>query len=156
MVNPDVQIKSVLDTINHIKQVQFFMEQVIKSLIERARLHDASKLNEPEYSGYAGLSETLKGLQYGTDEHRAAFAPFKPIIQHHYQANDHHPEHFDKTDGIAQMNLLQLVEMFCDWKAASTRNSNTLLDSLDVSAQRFGVEPQLAKIFSNTVRDLEW
>lgn len=156
MVNQDVQIKSTLDSINHIKQVQFFMEQVIKGLIERARLHDASKLNEPEYSGYAGLSEALKGLQYGTDEYRAAFVPFRAIIQHHYQANDHHPEHFDKTDGVAQMNLLQLVEMFCDWKAASTRNGSSLLDSLDVSVQRFGVEPQLAKIFTNTARDLDW
>lgn len=34
------------------------------------------------------------------------------ILDHHYQNNDHHPEHFEL--GINGMNLLQLLEMLAD------------------------------------------
>lgn len=145
---------SLLDTILHIQLVQQHMDEVLGDLTTRAFSHDYSKLNEPELSGYAGLSDALKGLTYGTPEHKAAFAPFKQVIDHHYAVNDHHPEHFKL--GINGMNLLQLIEMVCDWKAASLRNSDTLADSLDVSFKRFGIDTQLANIIRNTVNELRW
>ncbi len=146
--------ESTRDAIRHIGMVQCYLNELIKEWITRSSVHDLSKLNEPELSGYAGLSDAVKGLKYGTDEYRAAFAPFKAIINHHYEANDHHPEHF--KNGLAGMNLLQLVEMVCDWKAASLRTSSTLEDSLEASFQRFKIEPQLAAIIYNTIRELRW
>jgi len=44
----------------------------------------------------------------------------KPAIEHHYKNNRHHPEHFN--NGIDEMNLVDLIELLCDWKAASERN----------------------------------
>jgi hypothetical protein len=146
---------SILDTIDHIQKVQRFLGIVIADLLYRSHSHDGSKLLPPELDGYAGLSEAVKGLQYGTDEHRAAFAPFKAIITHHYEANDHHPEHFQDSD-IRRMTLPQIVEMVCDWKAASTRNSESLLPSLDASFKRFGIDEQLAWIIRNTISEMGW
>lgn len=143
-----------LDAIDHIRKVQTYLMQLVIELHSRALLHDSSKLMPLELDGYAGLSDAVRGLKYGTEEYRAAFEPFKPIIQHHYEANDHHPEHFQ--GGISEMNLLQLVEMIADWKAASTRNSKTLAETLDASFKRFGIDDQLAAIIRNTVASLEW
>jgi len=43
----------------------------------------------------------------------------KPALEHHYALYRHHPEHFQ--NGIDDMNLIDLVEMFADWKASSER-----------------------------------
>lgn len=154
MATPEEQNKFTLDTINHIKAVQFFMEQVTADLAKRARLHDSSKLNPPEWEGYAEMIAELKGLEYGSLAYRAVLLRHRDTVQHHYTANDHHPEHFE--GGVSEMNLIQLVEMFCDWKAASTRNSDTLADSLESSCNRFGIDGLLKKVFKNTIRDLQW
>ena len=145
---------STKDTINHIAKVEGYLSLCADLLRIRATHHDASKLEEPELSGYAGLSDALKGLTYGTPEYRAAFAPFKEIIKHHYQYNSHHPEHW--PDGVACMSLLDVVEMICDWKAANERGNNSFSESITISVQRFGVNEQLASILKNTARELGW
>ena len=63
------------DTIEHIRFVQQKIMDLASILFNRAINHDASKLKEPELSGYAGLADAMRGLTYGTPEHRAAFAP---------------------------------------------------------------------------------
>jgi hypothetical protein len=140
--------------IEHIELVRNYVMDCAIDLRERAIAHDASKLIEPELSGYAGLAEAVKDLKYGTSEYRAAFQPFKPIIQHHYAANDHHPEHFGA--GVDGMNLLQIIEMLCDWKAASERGGGDFAESLKVSVARFEIEPQLENILRNTAKYLGW
>jgi hypothetical protein len=50
------------------------------------------------------------------------------------------------------MNLVDLIEMLCDWKAASTRhNDGNLRRSIEVNGDRFGMSPQLIKIFENSI-----
>lgn len=146
--------QQLLDTIDHIQKVQLYLQQMIDDLQNRLLVHDRSKLLPPEIDGYAGLSDAVKGLKYGTDEYKAAFAPFNVIIKHHYGANDHHPEHFQA--GIDDMDFLQIAEMIADWKAASTRNSETLTPSLEASFKRFNISEQLALIIRNTVTVLGW
>ena len=124
--------KSLIDTINHIRLVQKFMAEIISRLEKRLLLHDDSKLNEPELSGYDGLSDAPKGLEYGSTEYRAAF-----------------------QNGINDMDLIQIIEMLADWKAASTRNSDTLKTTLDKTLERFGVNDQLALII-RTIADTLW
>lgn len=145
---------SMIDTLDHITKVRQRLEAIVGALRNRALVHDQSKLEEPELSGYAVLADALQGLSYGTPEYRAAFAPFKAIIQHHYKANDHHPEHF--ANGVNDMNLLQLVEMLCDWKAASLRNSKSLNETIDKTIERFGISEQLAAIIKNTITLMDW
>jgi hypothetical protein len=54
------------------------------------------------------------------------------------------------------MNLLDLIEMFCDWKAASERhNDGNLRKSIEINGQRFSMPPELIEIFENTVEVVE-
>lgn len=110
---------STQDTLMHIAKVQMRLAEIHGHLEARGSVHDASKLEEPEKSGFDVLTFKLANLTYGTDEYRAALAEGKPTIEHHYAVNTHHPEHW--PDGIAGMSLLDIVEMLCDWKAASER-----------------------------------
>ena len=71
-----------------------------------------------------------------------------PGLQHHYRHNAHHPEHYE--DGVAGMDLLDLVEMFCDWKAASERNPKDGV-RLDHNARVYAIAPQLAQVLANTL-----
>lgn len=146
--------ESQKDTINHIAKVQSNLSTVIYNLNDRRTMHDRSKLEEPELSGYEGLSQALKGLTYGTPEHRAAFAPYKEIIQHHYASNRHHPEHWQM--GVTDMSLLDIIEMLADWKAANDRNGGDFGHSIQVSVSRFRISEQLHAILINTAKELGW
>lgn len=147
--------KSEQDTRDHIDKVRGNLNDVLHNLTRRAILHDKSKLEEPELSGYEGLSAALQGLTYGSPEYRAAFAPFKEIIQHHYASNTHHPEHW--ANGIADMSLLDIIEMLADWKAASERGNGDFKHSLEVSIARFHFDDdRIGEILTNTARELGW
>lgn len=144
------------DTHDHISKVRTRLSEAMERLSIRAALHDLSKLEEPELSGYAKLSTALASVKYGTDEYRAALAEAKPIIDHHYAANDHHPEHY--PDGIAGMSLLSLIEMVADWKGASERynTGGGIAESLAHNVKRWNIDPQLASIIANTVKEMGW
>lgn len=143
------------ETLKHIETVRYYLSQMISDLAVRRFRHDESKLDEPEKSGFDEWTPKLKEFTYGSDEYRYALAGMKPFLDHHYEKNDHHPEHFE--DGIEGMNLLQLCEMLVDWKAATSRHADgNLSKSLELNTKRFGLSPQLAKILRNTVDYLEW
>ncbi len=143
------------DTREHIAKVQARLGQAISNLIERAAHHDGSKLIEPERSGYAALQARLADIRYGTPEYREALAECRPTIEHHYQHNDHHPEHW--PNGIRDMSLLSLLEMLADWKAAGERTrEGSMRQSLDVNRRRFGPDDMLFAVLENTARELGW
>jgi len=146
--------ESQKDTLDHIDKVDENLQSITRNLVRRRYEHDASKLEEPELSGYEGLTQALKGLTYGTPEHRAAFAPYKEIIKHHYANNRHHPEHWHM--GVTDMSLLDIIEMLADWKAANDRNGGDFGHSIQLSASRFGISEQLHAILINTAKELGW
>lgn len=146
---------STADTKEHIGKVQARIHECTNNLIVRAERHDKSKLMEPEKSGYDKLTIALKDCTYGTDKYRAALAEAKPVIDHHYAANSHHPEHY--AQGIAGMSLLDIIEMLSDWKGASERTKQgSIAQSLAHNKERFGISDQLAAILENTVKELGW
>jgi hypothetical protein len=50
------------------------------------------------------------------------------------------------------MNLIDIVEMVCDWKAATLRhNDGNIYRSVEINKDRFGISPQLVAIISNTI-----
>lgn len=79
-------------TLDHIAEVRRLMGLVIDNLQSRAILHDASKLREPELSGFAALQTRLADISYGTPAYRQALAEAREVVSHHYAWNDHHPE----------------------------------------------------------------
>lgn len=54
-------------------------------------------------------------------------------------------------------DLLDLVEMLCDWKAATERhNDGDIMRSIEINEKRFNLSPQVASILRNTVERLGW
>ncbi len=142
------------DTYDHINKVQYFLNKFIKDLLDRANKHDQSKLQSPEVEKFTELTPKLAETTYGSPEFNKTKELLGPALEHHYANNRHHPEHF--KNGIAGMNLLDLVEMFCDWKASSMRhNDGNLLKSIQINSKRFDLSPQLESIFYNTADFIE-
>jgi len=143
------------DTKRHIKNVTLLIQEFRDTLGYRAFMHDDSKLQEPEKAGFDQATSRLRLLTYGSDEYKAALAELKPTLDHHYANNRHHPEHF--KNGINDMTLIDLIEMFCDWKAATLRHDDGDFGrSLEINKTRFGLSDQLLAIFKNTKDALEW
>ena len=143
------------DTLTHIRRVQALLAEMQANLMQRAIVHDTSKLASPEVEVFDRVTPKLRELTYGSDEYKASLAEMGEALQHHYANNSHHPEHY--ADGIAGMSLLDLVEMLADWKAATERHADgSIVRSIDQNAGRFGYSDQLQSIFHNTIRELGW
>jgi hypothetical protein len=120
-------------------------------LATRAVEHDKLKLESPEVEIFTEYTPILANLTYGSDEYNQALEGLDVALQHHYANYRHHPEHF--PNGINDMNLVDIVEMLCDWKASSLRqHDGNLLKSIEVNAERFGYDEQLKQIFLNTAK----
>ncbi len=64
-------------------------------------------------------------------------------------------EHKEANSGINDMTLIDIIEMFCDWKAASLRHADgDFLESLEYNRKRFNISEQLHDIFLNTANAL--
>lgn len=144
---------SSLDTFNHIRDVQELLSLVFNELVVRGINHDDSKLHDPEKSLFDEYSPKLKNCTYGSDEYKQYLIELKVALDHHYQKNSHHPEHYE--NGIGGMDLLDIIEMLCDWKAATKRHvDGDILKSIEINADRFGIDDQLKQILLNTVMRL--
>lgn len=99
---------SSVDTLAHINRVRDLLDEAIGNLSQRAAVHDASKLVEPEKSAFDRLKAlSLSGMAYGSDEYRACLRAEKPAIEHHYKANSHHPEYFPARDAEPMATVLR-------------------------------------------------
>ena len=140
-----------VDTIKHIEKVRYYIRIMTDKLTTRGVNHDRTKLKSPEVELFTEYTPRLASTQYGSEEYKESLAGLKPALDHHYANSRHHPEHFNK--GISDMNLVDIVEMLCDWKAASERQRDgNLLKSIEQNAQRFGYDDQLKQIFLNTAK----
>lgn len=137
------------DTLAHIQRVRHFLRVMEWELLQRAWNHDASKLEEPEKSAYDRAVPEMRQHPFGSPELKAATEVLGPALKHHYEHNSHHPEHY--PDGLAGMDLLDVVEMLCDWRAAAERPPGDGTVRLEVSRERFGIGDQLAAILRNTL-----
>jgi hypothetical protein len=146
---------SLKGTVDHINSVREKLYLVITELLGRALNHDKSKTESPEKEAYDIFTPRLSSVEYGSQEYWDALREMKPTLEHHYLNNRHHPEFFeDQVDG---MNLIDLLEMLCDWRAAGERQPNSsILKSIDINAERFNISPQLKQILQNTASYMEW
>lgn len=178
---------STNDTLVHIGQVRGFINEVILELSARAIEHDASKLEEPEKTLFDAYTPMLALLTYGSDEYKRALSELRPALEHHYANNSHHPEHYKEAvclvpcgwegdrdeakplcprcggsvhfsrGGVDGMDLMDLAEMLCDWKAATLRHDDgDIMMSIEINTERFGLSPQLVHILRNTVENMRW
>lgn len=147
MTIPECQV----ETQKHIENVRKYVKLFSDALAIRGIEHDRLKLETPEVEVFAEYTPQLASVTYGSEEYSKILENMNVAIQHHYANYRHHPEHF--PDGINDMNLVDIVEMLCDWKASSLRqNDGNLLKSIEANAERFGYDDQLKQIFMNTAK----
>lgn len=141
------------DTNRHINRVRDLLDLVISNFETRGVRHDESKLTEPEKSLFDEFTPKLQSSTYGSDEYKAFLAQMKIALDHHYTNNSHHPEHY--ANGIDGMSFFDLLEMLCDWKAATERHADGKIErSLDLNVKRFNISPQLEHILRNTIKEM--
>ena len=128
-----------------------------QKLVQLGKEHDASKYSIEEFIPYVFLSWDYK-MKQDNKEYTLPEGMQKEIDRatlHHIRNNRHHPEHF--KNGINDMTLIDILEMLCDWKAATLRHENgDILKSIKINKDRFGLSDQLVSIFKNTVDSLNW
>jgi len=123
-------------TKKHIALVKRACEKIVdaypefKELIQRAKVHDASKFEEPELTPYIEIIwKKAHGDKSQTEEERKA-------TLHHIMTNSHHPEFHvldksqvnlsaedrDKSEHVVDASAmpdLDIAEMVADWQAMS-------------------------------------
>lgn len=150
MTIPECQV----ETTKHIDTVRQYLRFFTDKLTTRGVEHDKQKLESPEIEIFTEETPKLKDLTYGSDEYNESLKNLQVALEHHYANCRHHPEHFKR--GINDMNLIDIVEMLCDWKASSLRqNDGNLLKSIESNANRFRIDDQLKQILINTAKLLE-
>lgn len=147
---------SSADTRAHIKRVQDLLEECRIVLMNRAWVHDSSKLQSPEKEGLDSVVPKLKNLVYGSPEYLECLKEMQPFLEHHYRHNSHHPEHW--PEGIQNMSLFDLLEMLMDWKSATERmkDGGDIYKSINFNQGRFAIQSQLTRILQNTAREMKW
>ena len=137
------------DTFRHIERVRNLLNKCVSELLHRGERHDQTKLESPEVELFTEFTPKLAGSTYGSPEYEGFRKAMGPALEHHYANNSHHPEHW--KNGIDDMSLLDIVEMLCDWKAASERHNNgNIRKSITINADRFKMSPQVVRILENT------
>jgi len=110
------QVKTLKTIVYHRTTLQNTLQIVIDALTKRRDHHDLSKFIDDEFNGFAAIGQ----MQFRSSEYDEALK--SDTIQLHYKLNDHHPEHYGD---VADMGVLQIIEMTCDWFAAwSVYNAN--------------------------------
>lgn len=142
------------DTWVHIGAVRMILKRVIDNLQRRADVHDQSKLEEPELAVFNEFTPLLRDSTYGSPEYKGFLAGMGEGLKHHYAHNDHHPEHW--PDGIAEMGLVEMTEMLCDWLAATQRHADgDIRGSIKQNAERFGYGPEIERLLLNSLTIIE-
>jgi Family of unknown function (DUF5662) len=143
------------DTYAHIAVVRGNLLQVAHLLIYRGHDHDLSKLEQPELAVFDEFTPKLRDSTYGSHEYQKYLRDMGVGLEHHYAVNDHHPEHFH--NGIHDMDLIQLMEMLADWKAATLRHKDgSLRRSIEENGVRFGYDKEIWTLLMRTADNLGW
>jgi hypothetical protein len=148
------ELETTAQTWQHIDVLRKFLRIMAVELLTRGETHDRSKLSRAEVDTFTKFTPKLKTCTYGSPEYKGYLTEMQGALDHHYGHNRHHPEFFVR--GMRGMNLVDLLEAFCDWWASSRRHADgDIRRSITINRERFAMSDDLAEIFLNTVRDFE-
>ncbi|MFA5132907.1 MAG: DUF5662 family protein [Candidatus Paceibacterota bacterium] len=151
----NIEFEVLTDTLLHIGEVQENLEIFIGELRQRGLAHDRTKLQELEFDAFVSTRPKFKKANYGSPEYQECVDAIKPAIDHHYQLNRHHTAFHQ--EGINEMNLIDILEMVADWRAAARRSpTQTFEQSLDYAFNKYKIDEQLKGIILHTLKDLNW
>ncbi len=131
--------KELARALRHIMTVQSLLRHLSRRLLERADKHDLSKLAPDELGGMIEIDAIAD--QYGLNSPEYKESLSGGAIQLHYKRHSHHPEHH--PNGVEDMNIFDLIEMVCDWKAANVlRGHPEWYASVEMMAKRLDLSSE--------------
>ena len=143
-------INHIYQTFKHKFWVLFFIAMFCFKLLWRGIVHDLSKLGPIERTLFAKYTSKLKEVKYGSEAYHAYLNNMRPAVDHHQRVNRHHPEYFGSYY-FRGMNLIDLIELWCDWNAAVKRSKNGyILHSIRHGRDRFTFDDDTFCYFVNT------
>ena len=99
-----------------------------------------------KYADLPGNSQKTKAEK----EYEDKVLRYKPVFDHHYKYNRHHPEHYENC--FEDMTLVDLVEMLCDW--LGYKEYMTITEAMNICYQqmdRYHMSDDLRRILFNTL-----
>ena len=150
MASKELATRDLLLRFNvHTRSIRTNLAKITSDLTRRASVHDDLKLGDDQLDRYIARHQEIHPLPYDAPERKEVEAKYKDLIEAHHKQYRHHPEHFEH--GIDDMNLVDVIEMLCDWAAAGA----DIEKSLKVNEKKYSVSPQLMKLLKNTIRDFD-
>lgn len=138
----------------HCHRVFYLLCRLATEVTQRGSTHDEDKLVGDFAQSFLKGVFVFPKLEYGSEEYKQALEEIRPAVENHYAKNRHHPEYF--ADDVSGMNVVDLMEMVCDWKAASERQDGGSIEkTLEVNSKRFNLSDDLLSIIKNTLELLE-
>lgn len=139
------EMKFLATMIRHRDNIQTALSRIVNEIEERGLRHDLSKFKEDEAEGFVRINKTARNCEYGSEEYENTMVKEKGedgCITKHFSRNRHHVEFHDSAH---DMTFIDIIEMVCDWWAASkTYGTNTLQKKLpELKEQGDFSEPQL-------------
>lgn len=111
------EIITLVKIINHQSKVSKLLRDIALELEKRASSHDASKFELDEFEGFCQLdrNRNQQKEKYGSKSYEDGIKNID-AVKLHQSRNSHHPEYY--LNGIKGMNLVDVIEMLCDWEVA--------------------------------------
>jgi len=123
--------------IRHKVYVFFFILKACRALIVRGLKHDLSKFSKEEFEYVYILSTKGGGVKFGSKQYYSLVDSIMPAKLAHSSRNSHHPEYYDGK--IERMTHLDIIEMQCDWAAASKRSGGSLSNSMIINSKKYNI-----------------
>lgn len=145
--------------IRHRDYVRLALLHVTQGLERRAVEHDASKMLDDEFSGFARINAIARVHKFGSPEYAELMRQERATIDLHFTRNSHHPERprllgeaAETQRGLpddstywaahagAAMTFLDVIEMVCDWWGARKGygDSRSWADSVELNFKSKG------------------
>jgi hypothetical protein len=121
----------------HRDYVRLALLHVIQNLERRSVEHDASKMLDDEFAGFARINAIARVHKFGSPEYSESMKQERATIDLHFSRNSHHPERprllgeaAERERGLPDdatywsahasgyMTFLDVIEMVCDWWGA--------------------------------------
>lgn len=151
----NTELEVLTDVIMHVSEVTENLSQIRSDLEQRGIAHDRSKFEPFEFDAFVSTRPKFKKANYGTPEYQECVDLIKPSIDHHYAVNRHHTGFHEQ--GFAGMNLLDILEMLADWKAAARRSpSQSFAESLPKAYAKYGISKDMQIHIEATLKYLGW
>ena len=151
----EMDMEVLTDTLAHISEVQENLAEIRSELERRGLAHDRSKLLSIEFDGFCKTRSKFKKANFGSPEYQKCVDEIKPSIEHHYKSNRHHTSFF--KNGFADMNLIDILEMLADWKAASRRSPDlSFKGSLPKAFKKYNIPENMQQHITGTLEYLGW